>query len=142
MPIEMESYFQPENPLFMLAKGYFADLQAGDRRAASERILGSVAQGTTIADIYRHVFEPAQKELGRLWQINRMTIAQEHFCTAATQMIMCQLYPRILSGTKNGKVFVGASIPENSMRLASAWSLISLRWRAGTRISLEQTRRP
>ncbi len=110
MPIEMESYFQPKNPLFMLAKGYFADLQAGDRRAASERILGSVEQGTTVADIYRYVFEPAQKELGRLWQINRMTIAQEHFCTAATQMIMCQLYPRILSGTKNGKVFVGASI--------------------------------
>jgi len=110
LPSASKSFLLSGNRLDPLAQAYFADLQAGDRRTASERILRSVAEGTAVADIYRHVFEPAQKELGRLWQMNRMSVAQEHFCTAATQMIMCQLYPNILSGAKNGKVFVGASI--------------------------------
>lgn len=110
LPSTTKSFLQTGNPLDPLAESYFADLQTGNRRAASERILKTVAEGTLVADIYRHVFEPVQKELGRLWQINRMSIAQEHFCTAATQMVMCQLYPHILSGSKNGKVFVGASI--------------------------------
>jgi methanogenic corrinoid protein MtbC1 len=63
MPSEMESYFQPDRPLFLLAKGYFADLQAGDRRAASERILGSVEQGTTVADSILDHLETVQADI-------------------------------------------------------------------------------
>ncbi len=36
--------------------------------------------------------------MGRLWQTNQISVAQEHFCTAATQMVMSQLYPYLFTG--------------------------------------------
>jgi methanogenic corrinoid protein MtbC1 len=110
MPSTIASFITAENPLGGLASGYLEDLLAGDRRKASERILSSIAAGTGVADVYRWVFEVSQREIGRLWQMNQLSVAQEHFCTAATQMVMCQLYPQILGGQKTGGVFVGACV--------------------------------
>lgn len=61
-----------------------------------------MAAGTPVKEIHLHVFQPAQYEVGRLWQMNRITVAQEHYCTAATQLIMSQLYPHIFASVKNG----------------------------------------
>ena len=36
-------------------------------------------------------------------QTARISVAQEHYCTASAQLIMSQLYPRIFSTRKNGK---------------------------------------
>jgi MerR family transcriptional regulator, light-induced transcriptional regulator len=36
--------------------------------------------------------------------------AQEHYCTAATQLIMSQLYPRIFSGERNGQTLVATCV--------------------------------
>ena len=49
----------------------------------------------------------------RYWQMNRLTVAQEHYCTAATQMIMSQLYPYIFEGERNGRVLVATCVAEN-----------------------------
>jgi methanogenic corrinoid protein MtbC1 len=50
------------------------------------------------------------REVGRLWQSNRIGIAQEHYCTACTQSIMSQLYPRIFSAEKNGRRLVATCV--------------------------------
>ncbi len=88
--------FVSENlPLGGLAKDYLDALLRGERHSASQLILDAVAHGADVRDIYLHVFQRVQYEIGRLWQINRISVAQEHFCTAATQLIMSQLYPYI-----------------------------------------------
>jgi|GEM_PF-2079649 len=48
--------------------------------------------GVTIEDIYLHILEPAEKELGRLWLEKRITVGQEHFTSAVTQLVMSLLY--------------------------------------------------
>jgi methanogenic corrinoid protein MtbC1 len=63
-----------------------------------------------VKDIYLQVFQPVQHEVGRLWQTNHLSVAQEHFCTAATQLIMSQLYPRIFGANRNGLRMVGTCI--------------------------------
>ena len=73
-------------------------------------ILDAVQAGVRIQDIYLHVFQRSQYEIGRLWHLNKITIAHEHYCTAATQMIMSQLYPYIAPERKNGKRMVAASV--------------------------------
>ncbi len=55
--------------------------------------------GTPVRMVYMEVFQRTQREIGRLWQMNAISVAQEHYCTAATQMIMSQLYPQIFSGS-------------------------------------------
>ena len=105
-------------PLFEDAAAAHADLAGkflrfllnGERHLASRLILDAVDSGVEVRDIYLHVFQPSQREIGRLWQLNRVSVAQEHFCTAATQLIMAQLYPRIFRTEKNGRRIVATSV--------------------------------
>ncbi|MGD2041519.1 MAG: cobalamin-dependent protein [Anaerolineae bacterium] len=99
--------FLPEDaPLASLAREYLAALLAGERHVASCLVLDAVESGTYIKDVYLHVFQRSQYEIGRLWQMNRVTVAQEHYCTAATQLIMSQLYPHLFSMDRIGRRLV------------------------------------
>ncbi len=97
MPLTVASEMKPGDPLHDLAGKYFYALQQGQRRLASELILTAVDAGIPIKDIYLHVFQKVMYETGRRWQLNEMTVADEHYCTAATQLVMSQLYPRMLT---------------------------------------------
>lgn len=110
LPDELPSFIHPGAPLSPLPHQYFEALRRGEREIASRLVLDAVATGTSVRDIYLHVFQAAQYEIGRLWQINRATVAQEHYCTAATQLIMSQLYPHIFASRKNGRTLVATSV--------------------------------
>lgn len=96
--------FIPENGdlLARSAMRYVDLLLAGDRQQAGLLIHDLVLDGVSIHDIYLKIFQPAQREIGRMWQTNQISVAKEHYCTAATQMIMSQLYPHIFSAQRRG----------------------------------------
>jgi MerR family transcriptional regulator, light-induced transcriptional regulator len=96
-PTHITPFIVAQAPLGILAQLYLAALLRADRRQAHRLILDAVQAGTKIKDLYLHVFQRAQRELGRLWQINQISVAQEHYCTAATQLIMSELYPYIFA---------------------------------------------
>ena len=89
------SFLDPGHPLAELALQYLSALLRYDRHSASTLILRAAKNKVSIKEIYRHVFEPCQYEIGRLWQSNVVSVAQEHYCTASTQLVMSQLYPYI-----------------------------------------------
>lgn len=109
-PVTLPSYLDGETPLNDLARRYLGALLAGDRVSASRMILEAVEQGTPVREIYLRVFQPCQHELGRLWQTNQISVAQEHYCTAATQLIMSQLYPRLFAAAKKGPRLVATCV--------------------------------
>lgn len=117
------SFLGDESPLTQLARQYLAALLVGDRHAASRLILSAVEGGVSVRDIYLRVFQPAQREIGRLWQTNQVSVAQEHFCTAATQLIMSQLYPHIFSASRINRRLVatciGGELHEIGMRMVA-----------------------
>jgi methanogenic corrinoid protein MtbC1 len=98
------------DPLYELSQRYLRALLDGQRHAASRMILSSVESGVSVKDVYLHVFQRAQYEIGRLWQTNRLSVAQEHYCTAATQLTMSQLYPYIFSTRKKGLTLIGSCV--------------------------------
>ncbi|TXT57756.1 MAG: Cobalamin-binding protein [Candidatus Thorarchaeota archaeon] len=100
----------PDAPMAAMATQYLNSLLKGDRRAASAMIMDAVKEGTAIKDIYLNIFERTQQEIGRLWQINQINVAQEHYCTAATQLIMAQLYPFLFNSEKKGHTMVATCI--------------------------------
>jgi len=108
--IEPGSFFQDENPLKIEAKQYLDLLLNAKRSEAANLINALVENGQSIRDIYLHIFQVTQYEVGLLWQCNRITVAHEHYCTAATQLIMAGLYPKIFSSPKIGKNMVACSI--------------------------------
>ena len=93
-----------------LAGRYLDMLLHGTRHAASQLILDAVEGGVSVNDIYLHVFQPCQHEIGRLWQTNKISVAQEHYCTAVTQLVMSQLYPHIFRSEKIGRCLVATCV--------------------------------
>jgi len=69
-----------------------------------------MASGLTLIEIYLDVLQASQNEIGRLWQLNKITVAEEHYCTAATQLVMAQLYPQIFAAGRNGPAVVIACV--------------------------------
>lgn len=103
------SEFEDESyPLTALAKKYLDALLRKNEYEASNMILNALKEVKEVKDIYLHVFEPSQHEVGRLWQAGLITVAQEHFCTASTLRIMSQLYPYLSPTDKNGRQLVAA----------------------------------
>lgn len=109
-PLKSDSFIKEDSPLHFLAQDYLQALLRSDRRAASQMVIEAVQQGTSVKDIYLHVFQPSQQEIGRLWQTNQISVAQEHYCTAATQLVMSQLYPYIFAGDKIGRRLVASCV--------------------------------
>jgi methanogenic corrinoid protein MtbC1 len=107
---DLPSLFADTAPHVDLARQYLRLLLGGERHAAGRLILDAADSGVPVKDLYLHVFQASQREIGRLWQTNRLSVAQEHYCTAATQLIMAQLYPRIFRTEKNGRRLVATSI--------------------------------
>lgn len=110
LPAELPVTPSRDGQLGDLAAGYLDSLMRGERHVASRLVLDAVEGGVSVKDVYLHVFQRSQHEIGRLWQMNRLSVAQEHYCTAATQLIMSQLYSRIFSQRKNGRVLVATSV--------------------------------
>ncbi len=109
-PSNYTSYINEHKPLVKLLEQYLEFLLNGDRHSAGKMIIEAVDNGISVKDIYLYVFQSSLYEVGRLWQENKITVAQEHYITAATQLIMSQLYPYISNSEKTGKVLVATSV--------------------------------
>lgn len=110
IPTSLPGYLEGERPVDLLARDFMAALLKADRMKASRLILDAVRQGMPVRDVYMQVFQRTQREIGRLWQTNQISVAQEHFCTAATQMVMSQLYPYIFTGERKDRRLVMACV--------------------------------
>jgi hypothetical protein len=56
------------------------------------------------------VIRPAQREVGRLWQRNEISIAQEHMATAISHLALADLYQRDQPARHNGKTVIVACV--------------------------------
>lgn len=110
MPETLPTFLKENEPLAPLAYQFMQAMLRGERHVGSRLILDEVGRGTPVKQVYLHVFQPVQYEIGRLWQENRVSVANEHYCTAATQLIMSQLYPRIFNGKKKNRTLVGTCV--------------------------------
>lgn len=106
-----------------VAEEYLELLLRGERFAASELIQNEVKNGAPIKEIYLQVFQNTQYEIGRLWQIGKISVAQEHYCTAASQFVMAQLYPYIFKVANKGETVVatcvGSELHEIGIRMVT-----------------------
>ncbi len=102
-----------ETKLGQLGFKYLVAILEGDRLAASKLILEAATAGTPVHDLYTLVLCPAQTELGRMWERAEIDVAEEHFATATTQMVMAQLYSFLDRRPRNGLTVVAATVTGN-----------------------------
>lgn len=109
-PEDVERHIPEGGPHAPLANQYLNLLLEGERHQAMELILKMVESGVPVKEIYLDVFEKVQKEIGSLWQMNRITVAQEHYMTASTQLIMARLYPYIFNSEKKDRKMIATCV--------------------------------
>jgi len=83
-----------------LQQEYLKEILAGRRKPALEIIMDAYHDGYPIPGIYMDVFQEALYEIGRLWETNRITVADEHMGTAITQYVMSNLYQHLETSDK------------------------------------------
>ncbi len=102
---------------------YLAALRQGDRRRALHITRSALNEEVDIRDIYLEVFQPAMHEIGRLWETNEVTVAQEHLATAITQSVMAHIYPHIAVRPPIGRrvvaTCIGGELHEIGIRMIS-----------------------
>jgi methanogenic corrinoid protein MtbC1 len=74
---------------------YLQAVLRGQREAAMGIVAESHNAGHSMLDLYLKILQPAQYEIGRLWERNVITVAEEHMATAITQLVMARLYPLV-----------------------------------------------
>lgn len=83
----------PELHLAELSTRYLQAQMASDRREAVRLLVeDGFNRGATVADLLLDVVQPAQRQIGRLWQDNVISIADEHQATAISQVVLAHLY--------------------------------------------------
>ena len=58
---------------------------------------------------------PAQVEVGRMWHIGEINVAEEHFASATTKTVMAQLMARAQFSPSNGKTMLAAAVAGNQL---------------------------
>ena len=123
MPLEVPSFIDPSTPNGRLAKTYIDFVLEGQRDKAAQLLIDAVEHGLSPTDFYLGVIEPVQDEIGRLWQQNIITVAQEHLTTAATQQIIARVYTRFPPALPSGKSLVamcaGGELHELGLRIVT-----------------------
>jgi methanogenic corrinoid protein MtbC1 len=118
-----QSFISDENHLKKEAEKYLALVIEMEREKAVKHILDLVDRGISIENIYLNIFQITQYEIGRLWQLNQLSVAQEHYATSVTQLAMSQLYPKIFNSFKKGKkaltTCIGDELHELGIRMVA-----------------------
>jgi MerR family transcriptional regulator, light-induced transcriptional regulator len=104
------SQLREDNPFKPMAEDYLKLLLAQDQSGATDLIFNAADVGIPIPNLYMNVLQPSLQEVGRLWQMNRISIPQEHYFTAATKTIMSQLYPYLIQRPSNGRRLIATCI--------------------------------
>ncbi|MGZ3388193.1 MAG: ATP-binding protein [Isosphaeraceae bacterium] len=122
-PVTLPSFLDGDDALSELARQYLQLLLRAERHEASRLILDAVRAGVAVCDLYLQVFQRCQQEVGRLWQLGKITVAHEHYCTASTQLTMSQLYPYLFALPKQGRRLaasaVGGELHEVGLRIVA-----------------------
>lgn len=99
-----------DSALALASAEYLVAILEGDRRKAADRIRALQETGVDAAAIYTEVLAPSLCELGRLWHLGEISVAEEHFATTTTQMVMSEVRARATPAPRDGRVVVAASV--------------------------------
>jgi methanogenic corrinoid protein MtbC1 len=83
--------------LRLTSEVFLAAILAGQRQAAVNVIEEALRDGQPLVDVYVDVFAWALHRIGNLWELNLITVAQEHRATSITQYVIASVYPKITS---------------------------------------------
>lgn len=79
----------------VLSRRYVDALRVAQTALAEQVVDDAIAAGLNPAVIQSLIIEPAMERIGRLWEANAITVADEHLATAVSQSVLVKLFDRL-----------------------------------------------
>lgn len=86
-----------------LTERYVRAQLAGERSEALAVVREALDSGLSVPRVHLELIQAAQYEIGRLWESNAISIAEEHQATAISQLALASLYDQLPRARRNGK---------------------------------------
>ena len=109
-----ESALDPRNPVDNIVLQYLQAILQGNSREAIRIVIDEIDHRLTAKTAILNVLMSAQREIGRLWHLGDVTVAEEHQVTATTQHTMALISQQTKHQTDNGYTAVCASVAGNA----------------------------
>jgi methanogenic corrinoid protein MtbC1 len=95
----------------VLQEDYLRAMVSGSGRAADRVIEAALDRRVRPQEIYLEIFQPTAYAMGRLWQRNQISVAQEHLATAIIERQMGELHPLFKAPGERGRTLVIGCVP-------------------------------
>lgn len=117
LPVDLPApYMQSRLPALPQMPDYSAAILRGDHHAA-QSLMSEAMQSLGYGQAAVTLVQPALYEIGRLWQKNHISVAQEHLATAVSQNVLAHAYLQAEFAPPNGRRAVFACVPGNQHNL-------------------------
>ena len=90
-PAELPSWLEAESPHRDLARRFLLAALENRRDDAIGLVLGAHRGGASVAELHDHVLALAQREVGRMWLMAEIPIADEHYTSRLVETCMDRL---------------------------------------------------
>jgi MerR family transcriptional regulator, light-induced transcriptional regulator len=112
---------------------FLTAILSGQRQAALNSVEEALRAGHSHVDIYVNVFADSLHRIGELWELNKISVAQEHIATSITQYAIAAIYPRlvpaalhrgsmVVTGVAGELHQIGANLVADAME-ANGWTV-------------------
>ena len=113
-PAASAAELDPRQPHDRAALRYIQQVLEGHAADAIRDLAQTTASGLDVESAYLKVLLPAQREVGRLWHLGELSIAEEHMVTATTLRAMAVLANQVAARPANGHCVVVAAVAGNA----------------------------
>jgi len=131
--ISNQPLLDPRDPLQRISLQYLQAALEGNTPQAMQIVLEAVGVSITPKQALQQVLLDAQREIGRLWHLAEVSVAEEHLVTSTTQRTMALIAETAENAPANGKTALCASVAGNVHDLGIrtiAYLLEAEGWRA------------
>ena len=122
-PTELPSHLADDAPLRDAARRFLLAILENRRQDAIALTIGLHAAGHAIADLHDHLLVPVQREVGRMWLMAEIPIADEHFVSQIVRTCIDRLAALTPYAPRTGRTVltfaVGGNLHDLPIRLVA-----------------------
>jgi methanogenic corrinoid protein MtbC1 len=112
-PDSVPSVLESDDPQVEAARRYLLAVLEANRAEAFAVVDKALEEGRSIAEIHDGIIVPVQRELGRMWQMDEIHIAEEHFGSRITEDVLARLRQRIPDASEGAPRVLATTVEGN-----------------------------
>lgn len=111
-PMVASAETETNDEISKVVRQYLVSILEGDTHGAIKRLVNAYNEGTPLEQLY-YTLTQAQSEIGRMWHVAEVSIAEEHLVTHTTHRAMSVLSYHAKRGEPKGLTVVSSAVEGN-----------------------------